>query len=348
MSDLAPSGDTTVRIEDLTLDIPVEDDVNHILRGIDLTFGSGEIQGLAGESGSGKTMTGLAMIGLEPPNARLSGQIWLNDLDLAQVKGRALNAIRGRRVGTVFQDPSTSLHPQLTVGSQLTDHVRHHLKVSKAEARQRAVAALDRVGVPHPSGALARYPHEFSGGQRQRVAIALACSPEVLIADEPTTALDVTVQAGVLRLIRSLVDDLGLAVLFITHDLGVMSAVADRVAVMRQGQIVEHGPRAEILTRPQHPYTQALLAALPGARGGLNSKADLARLSETTDPDRLNGTTAPATTAPSRLSEPAASAPTDLDQLNGTTTPTMTTPTQQSEPADPSPTGLDQTGGGDV
>ncbi|MDR1212655.1 MAG: ABC transporter ATP-binding protein [Propionibacteriaceae bacterium] len=319
MSELAPSGDTTVRIEQLTLDIPVEDDVNHILRGIDLTFGSGEIQGLAGESGSGKTMTGLAMIGLEPPNARLSGQIWLNDLDLAQLRGRTLNAIRGRRVGTVFQDPSTSLHPQLTVGSQLTDHVRHHLKVSKAEARQRAVAALDRVGVPEPSRALSRYPHEFSGGQRQRVAIAiaLACSPEVLIADEPTTALDVTVQAGVLRLIRSLVDDLGLAVLFITHDLGVMSAVADRVAVMRQGQIVEHGPRAEIMTRPQHPYTQALLAALPGARGGLNSRADLARLSETTDPDRRSGPTAPATTTPTQLSEPAGPAPTDLDQTGG-------------------------------
>jgi ABC-type dipeptide/oligopeptide/nickel transport system ATPase component len=222
-------------------------------------------------------------MGLEPAAARVTGEAWLGDTELIALRGRALNALRGRRMAMVFQDPSTSLHPQLTVGRQLTDHVRHHLKVGKAEARDRAVAALDRVGVPGPAQALIRYPHEFSGGQRQRIAIAsaLACAPELLIADEPTTALDVTVQAGVLRLIRQLADDLGLAVLFITHDLGVMSAVADRVAIMRYGEIVEAGDRRSVFKEPRHEYTKALLAALPGAEGGLATRDDLARMNPT-------------------------------------------------------------------
>jgi ABC-type dipeptide/oligopeptide/nickel transport system ATPase component len=247
---------------------------------VSLEVQRGQVQGLAGESGSGKTITGLTVIGLEPNRSEISGHIWLDGQDLLKLTGSALNAVRGAKVGMVFQDPSTSLHPQLTVGSQLTDHVRYHLKVSKDEARDRAVQALDRVGVQGGRATLARYPHEFSGGQRQRIAIAiaLACDPAVLIADEPTTALDVTVQAGVLTLIRSLVDSLGLAVLFITHDLGVMSAVADRVAIMRHGQIVENGLREQVFTAPTHAYTRELLASLPGAKGGLESRADLARM----------------------------------------------------------------------
>ncbi|MDR1833876.1 MAG: ABC transporter ATP-binding protein, partial [Propionibacteriaceae bacterium] len=205
------------------------------------------------------------------------GEILLDGVDLLALRGRSLNRVRGRRVGLVFQDPSTSLHPQLTVGSQLTDHVRYHLGASKAEAADRAVAALDRVGIPGGKNTLRRYPHEFSGGQRQRIAIAiaLACEPEVLIADEPTTALDVTVQAGVLQLVRKLVDELGLAVLFITHDLGVMSSIADRVAIMRYGEVVEEGERQQVFERPAHEYTRKLLSSLPGAKGGLQTRADL-------------------------------------------------------------------------
>jgi len=274
-----------LRIEELTLGIRTEDGVTPILRGIDLTLEAGMIQGLAGESGSGKTMTGLAVMGLEPPTAVTSGHIWLGDQDLLALTGKRLNPIRGRRIGMVFQDPSTSLHPQLTVGAQLTDHVRYHLKVSRAQARERAVAGLDRVGIPGGLATLGRYPHEFSGGQRQRIAIAiaLACEPDVLIFDEPTTALDVTVQAGVLALLRELVDSLGLAVLFITHDLGVMSAIADRVAVMRGGEVVENGPRDKVFLAPQHEYTRSLLASLPGAAGGLRTRDDLARLATWTD-----------------------------------------------------------------
>ncbi|MDR2373341.1 MAG: ABC transporter ATP-binding protein [Bifidobacteriaceae bacterium] len=269
-----------LRIESLSLGIRGEDGLTPILDQVSLDVGRGEVQGLAGESGSGKTITGLTVIGLEPAKSEVTGHIWMDGDDLLKITGSALNAVRGSRVGMVFQDPGTSLHPQLKVGAQLTDHVRYHLKVGKGEALDRAAAALDRVGVGGGRDTLSRYPHEFSGGQRQRIAIAiaLACDPAVLIADEPTTALDVTVQAGVLALIRSLVDSLGLAVLFITHDLGVMSAVADRVAIMRHGRIVENGDRRQVFTAPAHAYTRELLASLPGAAGGLRSREDLARI----------------------------------------------------------------------
>ncbi|MDR1442502.1 MAG: ABC transporter ATP-binding protein [Bifidobacteriaceae bacterium] len=269
-----------LRIEDLTLDIVSSEGTKPILRGVSLEVEKGSVQGLAGESGSGKTITGLSVIGLEPAGAKLTGRIWLEDIELVGLTGRRLGDIRGRRIGMVFQDPTASLHPQLTIGSQLTDHIRYHLRESKRAAQARALDALNRVGITASQRILSRYPHEFSGGQRQRIAIAiaLACEPEVLIADEPTTALDVTVQAGVLALIRDLVDTLDLAVLFVTHDLGVMSAIADRVAIMRGGQVVEAGDRHQVFTDPQHPYTRALLASLPGAKGGINSRADLRRL----------------------------------------------------------------------
>jgi peptide/nickel transport system ATP-binding protein len=165
----------------------------------------------------------------------------------------------------VFQDPTASLHPMLSIGGQLTDHMRHHLGLSRKDARDRAVELLARVRVPDPRDALHKYPHQFSGGQLQRVAIAsaIACDPGVLIADEPTTALDVTVQAGVLRLLRELCDDLGLAVLLVTHDLGVMSAVADTIAVMHGGEIVEHGERYQVIREPRSEYTRSLIESLP-------------------------------------------------------------------------------------
>jgi peptide/nickel transport system ATP-binding protein len=253
-------------IRGLTLELPAPAGRTPILRGVDLTLQPGHIHGLAGESGSGKTMTGLAVLGLLPAGAHTGGRITLGDTDLLTLTSARLNAIRGRQVGMVFQDPSSSLHPMLSVGRQLTDHLRHHLHLDRKAARTRAADLLAQVRIPNPEEALGRYPHQFSGGMRQRIAIAIAvaCEPRVLIADEPTTALDVTVQAGVLRLLRRLCDDLGLAILLVTHDLGVMSALADQVSVMRDGLVVETGTRARVLTEPQHPYTRSLLDALPG------------------------------------------------------------------------------------
>jgi peptide/nickel transport system ATP-binding protein len=251
-----------------------------ILRGVDLSLDAGRIQGLAGESGSGKTMTGLAVLGLLPAGSQVTGSVTYGGQELLALPPRRRNDLRGAEIAMVFQDPSTSLHPMLSVGAQLTDHLRHHLNLDRAASRARAAELLGRVRIPDPAAALRRYPHQFSGGQRQRIAIAiaLACSPKVLIADEPTTALDVTVQAGVLHLLRDLATEMGLAVLLITHDLGVMSAVADRVAVMRHGEVVENGDRLQVFTSPAHSYTASLLASLPGATGGVRTLDDVRAL----------------------------------------------------------------------
>jgi ABC-type dipeptide/oligopeptide/nickel transport system ATPase component len=255
-------------IEDLQIDVRTDDGPRAVVAGIDLVLEKGRIHGLAGESGSGKTVTILGVLGLLPDTMTARGSIALADgTELLGASRQMLDAVRGRSIAMVFQDPSTSLHPQIAVGRQLTDHMRHHLKLDKQEARKRAIALLARVRVPDPPAALKKYPHQFSGGQRQRIAIAvaLACDPQILLADEPTTALDVTVQAGVLRLLRELVDETGLTVLLVTHDLGVMSAVADEVTVMRHGVVVESAPRKLLFTAPQHEYTKSLLAALPGS-----------------------------------------------------------------------------------
>ncbi|WP_082297673.1 ABC transporter ATP-binding protein [Microbacterium sp. GCS4] len=252
-----------LRISDLTIAIG-----RPLVHGISLDLHAGRIHGLAGESGSGKTLTSLAVLGLLPRTARTGGSITLAGEELLGLRRRSLNRIRGKRVAMVFQDPSASLHPQLPVGRQLTDHMRVHLGLRGAAAKARAIELLETVQVPNPEGALSRYPHQFSGGQRQRIAIAcaLACDPEVLLADEPTTALDVTVQAGILRLLRDLATERNLAVLLVTHDLGVMSAIADEVAVMKNGEIVERADRETLFRDPQHEYTRILLAALPGSR----------------------------------------------------------------------------------
>jgi ABC-type glutathione transport system ATPase component len=260
----APAGIApTLSIRDLTIDIG-----RPLVKGVSLDLAPGRIHGLAGESGSGKTLTSLAVLGLLPRQARTGGSIRLGDDELVGLGRRALNRIRGKRIAMIFQDPSASLHPQLPVGRQLTDHMRVHLGLKGAAARARAVELLQTVQVPNPEEALKRYPHQFSGGQRQRIAIAcaLACDPDVLLADEPTTALDVTVQAGILRLLRDLATERRLAVLLVTHDLGVMSAIADEVAVMKDGRIVERADRETLFLSPQHEYTRTLLAALPGSK----------------------------------------------------------------------------------
>jgi oligopeptide transport system ATP-binding protein len=236
-----------------------------IVEDVNFTIGRGEVLGLAGESGSGKTMTALALMGILPPEARAAGMAMFDGQDLVGLRGRPLRQVQGRRIAMVFQDPASSLHPMLTIGRQLTEHMRHHLRISRHEAQRRAIDLLDQVRIPDPRAALRAYPHQFSGGMRQRIqiAIALACEPDLLIADEPTTALDVTIQAGVLRLLERLCRERGLAVLLITHNLGVLSAIADRVIVMYSGRIIESCLTAELMTSSRHPYTRALLSSVP-------------------------------------------------------------------------------------
>jgi len=233
--------------------------------GVDYRVEQGEVFGVAGESGSGKTISMLALLGLLPEGAVVEGSVRFEGRDLLSLSRSRLRAISGRDLAMVFQDPLTSLHPMLTIGRQLTEHVRRHLGLDRRSAEQHALELLEEVRIPDGPAALRAYPHQFSGGMRQRIAIAiaLACRPKLLIADEPTTALDVTVQAGILRLLDRLRRENDLAVVLITHDLGVMSAIADRVSIFYAGRVVESGAREAILKRPRHPYTQALLDALP-------------------------------------------------------------------------------------
>lgn len=246
-------------------------ETRELVHGIDLNIPQGKVTGLAGESGSGKTLTGLCLLGLLPEGLKHSGSIEFDGENIASISPKRMTTLRGSRIAMVFQDPTASLHPMITIGAQLTDHLRKHAGISKKEAYQKAFATLERVRVPNPESALKRYPHQFSGGQLQRIAIALAiiCEPDVLIADEPTTALDVTVQAQILHLLRFLCDEMNLGILLVTHDLGVMSALADTIAVMRQGNIVEHGDRFQIITQPQDEYTRLLISSLPQVDHGV-------------------------------------------------------------------------------
>jgi oligopeptide/dipeptide ABC transporter ATP-binding protein len=210
-------------------------------------------------------MSMLALLGLLPPGSVVEGRASFGGTDLLRLSARELRAVSGLEIGMVFQDPMTSLHPMLTIGRQLTEHVRLHLGLNREAATRRAEELLDVVRIPDPASALRAYPHQFSGGMRQRIAIAiaLACRPRLLIADEPTTALDVTVQAGILRLLDRLRREQELSVILITHDLAVMSSLADRVSIFYAGRVVESGSRSEVLQHPRHPYTRALLDALP-------------------------------------------------------------------------------------
>ena len=264
-----------LEVEGLNIWLPGPAGALEIVEGIDLAVRPGEVLGIAGESGSGKTVTALSLMGLLPSGGVARGRVRLGDHQLLELRKRAWHHVRGVDIAMVFQDPMTSLHPMLTIERQLTEHIRDHDLGDRGAARDRARELLDRVRIPDPDAALSAYPHQFSGGMRQRVAIAmaLACEPRLLIADEPTTALDVTVQAGILHLLRELCTDTSMAMILVTHDLGVMSAVADTLAVFYAGRIVERGPLGQLLTAPRHPYTRGLLDALPGEHGGAAADA---------------------------------------------------------------------------
>jgi oligopeptide/dipeptide ABC transporter ATP-binding protein len=271
MTDGSAIAGPLLAIEDLRILLRTGPGETALVDGVSLEVEAGSVVGLAGESGSGKTLTGLSALGLFPDRSRTTGRVRFQGEDVLTMRRDRLRRMRGRQVAVVFQDPVTSLHPMLSVGTQITEHVRAHMGLSKSEARARAVELLTTVRLPDPERVLSSFPHQFSGGMRQRIAIAiaLACEPKLLVADEPTTALDVTVQAGILRLIDRLRHERGLAVLMISHDLGVMSALADVVHVLYAGRVVESGPAADVLATPRHPYTRSLLDSLPepSARG---------------------------------------------------------------------------------
>jgi len=257
-----------LEITDLAVSFSTEDGEVHAVKQISLTLERGEILALCGESGCGKSVTAMSIPRLLPPETtRLSGSIRLDGTELTTLTERQLQAVRGRDVSVVFQEPMTSLNPAYPVGFQIAEVLRRHEKMSRRAARDRGVELLRLVGIPDPARRVKEYPHQMSGGMRQRVmiAMAVACAPKVLIADEPTTALDVTIQAGVLDVFRDLRDRLGTAIILITHDLGVVADIADRVVVMYAGRAVEQAPVGELFARPRHPYTRGLLGALPAA-----------------------------------------------------------------------------------
>ncbi|MFJ4839012.1 ABC transporter ATP-binding protein [Streptomyces sp. NPDC088746] len=262
-----------LRVRDLTVTLPRAGRDIRLVDGVGLAVRSGEVLGIAGESGSGKTVTGMTLVGLGPERARVTGSVRFDGRELVGLPDKEWGQVRGRDIAVVFQDPSSALHPMLTVGRQITDHVRRHQGVSRKQAAARAVELLDLVRIPGGASAAARYPHQFSGGMRQRIAIAsaLACGPRLLIADEPTTALDVTVQAGIVELLDELRRETGMAVVMVTHDLGVLSSIADRIAVFYSGRVIETGTVGEVIGSPQHPYTRGLLQALPHASLGERS-----------------------------------------------------------------------------
>lgn len=263
----APDTTPVLTVAGLTVSVRTETGLLPLVKDLSFTLNRGETLAIAGESGSGKSITSLAIMGLLPPPAVrvTAGTIRLGQTDLTATPENQLRRIRGNRIAMIFQEPMTSLNPVLTVGTQLIEALRAHEHLSRSEARRRALTALTAVRLSQPERRLDQYPHELSGGMRQRVmiAMALALRPEVLIADEPTTALDVTVQREVLNLLRDLQRDLGTAIILITHDMGVVAEMADRVIVMKSGEMVEEAPVAKLFQAPAKTYTQDLLAAVP-------------------------------------------------------------------------------------
>ncbi|WP_345285755.1 ABC transporter ATP-binding protein, partial [Kitasatospora albolonga] len=255
-------------------DLAVDFGSQPAVRGVDLTLRRGETLGIVGESGSGKSVTALAVLGLLPGAARVKGSVRLEGRELVGLPSRELAGLRGNKVAMVFQDPLSAFTPVYRIGDQIVEAIRVHQKLDRAAARTRAAELLDLVGIPDPRRALDSFPHEFSGGMRQRamIAMAIANDPDILLADEPTTALDVTIQAQVLDVLRTAQRETGAALVLVSHDLGVIAGMADRVAVMYAGRVVETAPVDELFAHPRHPYTLGLIGAVPrldGARGAL-------------------------------------------------------------------------------
>ncbi len=267
----APARRKILEVEDVRTRFHTRDGAVHAVNGVSFDLHEGELLGVVGESGSGKSVTMMSLLKLlpMPPAEIVSGRARLDGEDLIGLDLTDLRRVRGARVGFIFQDPMTSLNPVLSVGYQITEPLRAHLGMSRRAARERAVELLERVGIPAAAGRLGDFPHQFSGGMRQRVmiAIALACNPKVLIADEPTTALDVTIQAQILDLVKRLRHELGMGIVWITHDLGVVAGLADRVMVMYGGLVVERAGVGKLYKHPRHPYTQGLLRTLPKPDG---------------------------------------------------------------------------------
>ena len=263
--------DTVLEVTDLETVFSTRDNEVFAVNQVSFDLRAGELLGVVGESGSGKSVTMMSLLGLlpSPPADIRNGRVAFDGKQLLEMNESQLRDIRGGEIGFIFQDPMTSLNPVFSVGFQLVEPIRRHLGLGQRQARNRAAELLDLVGIPDPKRRLQDYPHQFSGGMRQRVmiAIALACEPRVLIADEPTTALDVTIQAQILELVKDLRQKLGMAIIWITHDLGVIAGIANRVIVMYGGQIVEHAPVEELFANPLHPYTRALLGTVPAVRG---------------------------------------------------------------------------------
>jgi len=258
---------TVLEVKDLKTQFDTQDGMVHAVNGVSFELRRGEFLGVVGESGSGKSVTMMSLLRLipMPPGEIISGEANFGDQDLLSIDIDELRKVRGGKVGFIFQDPMTSLNPVLNVGYQIMESLRLHTDLSEKERHPRARQLLDLVGISDSDTRLKSYPHELSGGMRQRVmiAMALACDPEILIADEPTTALDVTIQAQIIEIVRELREKLGTAVIWITHDLGVIAGLADRVIVMYGGQIVEESPVQPLYAKPMHPYTEGLLGSLP-------------------------------------------------------------------------------------
>jgi peptide/nickel transport system ATP-binding protein len=262
------TGEPLLQVSDLSVRFRTEDGTVSAVDQVSFEARAGELLAVVGESGCGKSVMSMALSGLLPSNARVTGSVQLDGMELVGAPDERLRSLRGKEIAYIFQEPMTSLNPVFTVGRQIAEVLRVHERMGRREARDRAVELLDLVGIPSPRERLMHYPHQLSGGLRQRVVIAMAvaCDPRVLVADEPTTALDVTVQAGILDVLRDLRDRLGVAVVLITHDLGVVADVADRVMVMYAGRVVERGEVHALFARPRHHYTVGLLGAVPSAR----------------------------------------------------------------------------------